>query len=272
MTPAALSIAGSDSGGGAGIQMDLRVFRRLGVLGTTAITAVTAQNLGGVTDVAGIDPETLAAQVRAVVDGFDVRAIKTGMLWSRATVAAVVDALASHDTPVVVDPVMIATTGARLLDDDAIEAYGPLLRRATVVTPNLDEADVLAGRRIDRDDPVSEARRLVDLLGSAVLLKGGHLEGAPRDVLATGTETIAWDHDRIAAINSHGSGCMLSSAIAARLALGDGLVDAVEAGLAFAHDALARAVGHDPALAQVEQAQVEPSHLRRVTQPGVGIA
>lgn len=264
MMPAALSIAGSDSGGGAGIQMDLRVFRRLGVLGTTAITAVTAQNLEGVTDVFGIEPDSLTAQVQAVLDGFDVRAIKTGMLWSRQSVEAVVAVLATADAPVVVDPVMIATTGARLLDDGAIESYGPLLRRATLVTPNLDEADVLAGRTVDRDDLRAEAERLVDRLGTAVLLKGGHLEGAPRDVLATGTETLAWDHDRVAGINSHGSGCMLSSAITARLAVGDGLVDAVAAGLAFAHDALARATGHEPALAQVELARVEPAHLRKV--------
>ena len=105
-----------------------------------------------------------------------------------------------------------------------------------------------------------------------MLLKGGHLDGAPRDVLATATETVAWDHARIVGINSHGSGCMLSSAIAARLALGDALVDAVAAGLAFAHDALARAAGHEPALSQVEQAEIEPAHLRRVTHPGVGIA
>lgn len=244
--------------------MDLRVFRRLGVLGTTAITAVTAQNLEGVTDVAGIEPETLTAQVQAVLDGFDVRAIKTGMLWSRESVESVVAVLARPDAPVVVDPVMIATTGARLLDNGAIEAYGPLLRRAALVTPNLDEADVLAGRTIDRDDLHAEAERLVDRLGTAVLLKGGHLARAPRDVLATGTETIAWDHDRIAGINSHGSGCMLSSAITARLAVGDALVDAVAAGLAFAHDALARATGCVPALAQVELAQVVPTHLRRI--------
>ena len=244
--------------------MDLRVFRRLGVLGTTAITAVTAQNLEGVSAVAGIDPKTLTAQIEAVLGGFEVGAIKTGMLWSRTNVETVCDALASVDVPVVVDPVMIATTGARLLDVEAIEAYGSLLRRATVVTPNLDEAEILVGRAIDHAALAAEARALASALGSAVLLKGGHLEGTPRDVLATGTEVLAWDHDRIAAINSHGSGCMLSSAIAARLALGDGLVDAVAAALAFTHDALARAVGREPALADVEEAKVVPSHLRRI--------
>ena len=259
MQPAALSIAGSDSGGGAGIQVDLRVMRRLGVTGTTAITAVTAQNLEGVTMVDGVRPALVLAQIDAVLAGFDVRAIKTGMLWSAEIIEAVADRLRRQDQPIVVDPVMVATSGARLLAADAVDAYAGLWSQAALATPNLDEAEILLGEGVSHEDLPAAAQRLRDRLGCAVLLKGGHVQGAPVDVLASADATTAWRHERITDVNTHGTGCMLASAIAARLALGDRLVAACAAGLAFVHDALRRGA---PALASVETAEVEPSHLR----------
>ncbi|MEM6995381.1 MAG: bifunctional hydroxymethylpyrimidine kinase/phosphomethylpyrimidine kinase, partial [Myxococcota bacterium] len=251
------------SGGGAGVQMDIRVMQRLGVFATTAITAVTAQNLEGVDDVEAVGARSVAAQIETVLSGFPVAAVKTGMLWSAASVRVVADALARTGLPLVVDPVMVATTGARLVDDAAIEAYGDLWPLATLVTPNLDEAAVLLGTRPAADRLRDAAEALAAKLRCAVLLKGGHLEGAPRDVLATEGQTVHWDHPRIAGAHSHGSGCMLSSAIAARLAHGDPLADACERAIAFTHDALAKgaSTGH-AGLAAVELARSDLSHLR----------
>ncbi|MBL4687413.1 MAG: bifunctional hydroxymethylpyrimidine kinase/phosphomethylpyrimidine kinase [Nannocystaceae bacterium] len=261
----ALSVAGSDSGGGAGIQMDLRVLQRMGVLATTAITAVTAQNLNGVQHVAGVGPESLAAQLAAVLSGFDVAAIKTGMLWSAPLIEVLATALNDTDVPLVIDPVMIATSGARLLDPAAVRAYKLLWPRAALVTPNLDEATELLGVPIDPSRMTDAAERLADKLQCAVLLKGGHLEGPPCDVLATGSETASWSHARIESVNTHGSGCLLSAAITARLALGDPLLDACEVALSFTHDALARGAEQGaPYLAAVELASSERAHLRRV--------
>ena len=266
-TAVALSIAGSDSGGGAGVQMDLRTMQRMGVFSTTAIAAVTAQNLDGVTDVALTTPSLLAAQIDAVLTGFPVSAMKTGMLGSAALVRVVADRLGGSAAPLVIDPVMIATSGARLFGDDPTQAYAALWPRATVVTPNLDEAAVLLGmpkgETIERAQLHDAANALAQRLQCAVLLKGGHLEGPPRDTLVTRDETIAWEHDRIDGINTHGSGCMLSSAITAQLALGQALPEACAAALAFAHDALARGAheGH-AGLAAVETAEVDDAHVR----------
>lgn len=261
----ALSIAGSDSGGGAGIQMDLRVMHRLGVFATTAITAITAQNLDGVSEAVGVAPGLVAAQIDRVVLGFDLAAIKCGMLWSREIIEIVADRLQTIRAPIVIDPVMVATSGARLLQPDAVAAYRALWPLASLVTPNLDEAEILLGEAIEKRGVLDAAPRLAERLGCPVLLKGGHLPGAPVDVLADGHDVHAWTHPRVQGANSHGSGCMLSAAIAARLAHGDALEPACEAGLAFAHDAIAKGVTLG-ALGQaaVEAAKVERSHLRRV--------
>ena len=239
--PVALTIAGSDSGGGAGIQADLRTFAALGCFGTTAITALTAQNLEGVSDVEGVSAELVAAQARAVGAGFDVRATKTGMLWSAETVARVAE-LAPELGPLVVDPVMVATSGARLLQEDAVDAYrDSLLPRATVATPNLDEAAILLGTDAI-DDLDATARALADRLRCSVLLKGGHLEGDPIDVLCHQGQITRWQHRRVLDVNTHGSGCMLSSAVAARLAHGDDLVGACAHALEFVHTSFERPV------------------------------
>jgi hydroxymethylpyrimidine/phosphomethylpyrimidine kinase len=265
---AALSVAGSDSGGGAGIQADLRVFHRLGVFGTTAITAVTAQNLTGVRAVGELGPEVIQQQIEAVLEGFPVRAAKTGMLWSAAIVEAVADALAGAGIPFVVDPVMVATSGARLLDAGAVAAYRErLLPHATLVTPNLDEAAVLLDRlTIDPEDLPGTAEALHHRLGCPVLLKGGHLAGDPIDLLHDGTSLVRWTHARIAGVDTHGSGCMLSAAVTAHLALGHDLTCACERGLAFVHDALdrARPLGDAVRLADIEHAVADRDALTRL--------
>ncbi len=265
--PVALSVAGSDSGGGAGIQADLRVFHRLGVFGTTAITAITAQNLAGVRDVAGLDAAQVGAQIAAVTEGFALRAAKTGMLWSERIVHAVASALGAAAVPIVVDPVMVATSGARLLDLRAIAAYGAhLLPRASLITPNLDEAAVLlAVENVAPDQMRAAADALFQRFGVPVLLKGGHLRGDPIDVLRQASGFVAWRHRRIAAVNTHGSGCMLSAAITARLAHGDGLENACAHGLAFVHDALARGLtlSDGVVLADIEHAIADLDVLER---------
>lgn len=263
----ALSIAGSDSGGGAGIQADVRTFTRLGVFATTAITAVTAQNLAGVSAVAGLSADQVEAQVEAVLTGFAVGAIKTGMLWSAPIIERVAGALSGRDIPVVVDPVMVATSGARLLQEDAIAAYREaLIPRCSLLTPNLDEAAVLLSQaRIDVEQQDQAARALGERLGCSVLLKGGHLAGDPIDVLWHDGQWTRWHHPRVHGVNTHGSGCMLSAAIAAWLARGADLVTACERGLGFVHNALATplALAGDVHLAGIEQASSEGAPLRR---------
>jgi hydroxymethylpyrimidine/phosphomethylpyrimidine kinase len=240
--PVALSVAGSDSGGGAGIQADLRTFSRLDTFGTTAITAITAQNLAGVTDVHGVPVTTVRAQLDAVIDGFAPKAAKTGMLWSAEIVRTVAEVRRQgRIAHWVVDPVMVATSGARLLREDAIAAYRTdLLPGATLATPNLDEAAVLLEReRLGRADLDAAAHELERRLGCAVLLKGGHLEGDPVDLLCAGGRVTRWSHPRLLQVNTHGTGCMLSAAVTAHLARGATLADACAGGLAFVADALA---------------------------------
>lgn len=244
--------------------MDQRTMHRLGVYATTAITAITAQNLDGVRAVQATEPEVLGAQIDAVFEGFELSAIKTGMLWSASLIDVVADRLADASAPVVVDPVMVATSGARLLELDAVEAYRRLLAHATVVTPNLDEAEVFLGEPVNTVRLEDEARVLMDRLGCAVLLKGGHLGTDPHDVLATPDGCWTWSHARLREVNTHGTGCMLSSALAARLALGRTLLQATQDSLAFVHDALARAQSTVHRQPNVEAAQIEPSHLRRL--------
>jgi hydroxymethylpyrimidine/phosphomethylpyrimidine kinase len=268
--PVALSIAGSDSGGGAGIQADLRTFSRLGTFGTTAITAITAQNLGGVTDVHGVPVATVQAQIAAVFEGFSVQAVKTGMLWSAEIVRAVAGARRAGPFAYwVVDPVMVATSGSRLLREDAVAAYREeLIPGATLVTPNLDEAAVLLGvSRIGRDEMQSTACELVTRLGAAVLLKGGHLDGDPVDVLAVGPnpnqDVTCWSRPRITGVNTHGTGCMLSAAIAAHLARGFSLRDSCEGGLGFVAGALSKPwlISQSTRLAAIEVAEGRPAGL-----------
>jgi hydroxymethylpyrimidine/phosphomethylpyrimidine kinase len=221
--PVCLSIAGSDSGGGAGIQADLKAFARQRVHGTTAITAITAQNTLAVTRVEAVSPAMIVEQVRAVVDDIGVDAVKIGMLGSVATARAVGEALdlLPEGTPVVVDPVMVAESGARLLDPDAQQALVELvISRATVVTPNLPEAGVLAG---DDTLDVEALARAVHALGPrAVIVTGGHREEAV-DVLFDGRRIVEIAGERHPDGAAHGSGCTHSATLAARLALGDDL-------------------------------------------------
>jgi hydroxymethylpyrimidine/phosphomethylpyrimidine kinase len=219
--PAVLSIAGSDSGGGAGIQADLKAFARCGVHGMTAITALTAQNTVGVEAVEAIPPEMIIAQVRAVAEDIGVDAVKIGMLGNATTVEAVVEALKTHvgDAPVVLDPVMLAESGARLLDDDACDALvEKLLPLVTIATPNIPEARVLSG--LGDDASQDDLARAVYMLGpDAVVVTGGH-SAALVDLYFDGDEPVEIPGERHDGDAAHGSGCTHSSSIAAFLARG----------------------------------------------------
>ena len=241
--PRVLSIAGSDSGGGAGIQADLKTIAALGCFGTTAITALTAQNTLGVRSIHAVPLQILADQIDAVVEDIGVDAVKIGMLHSADTVRTVAAALQRHGLQkVVLDPVMIATSGARLIDAQAIEVLvRELFPRATVVTPNLDEAALLVGRPLRSEaDMEAAARQLLAMGARAVLLKGGHLDGDTVSdlLLARGGQPLWMRAPRIASGNTHGTGCTLSSAIASHLALGANLVQAVECARGFVRGAL----------------------------------
>jgi hydroxymethylpyrimidine/phosphomethylpyrimidine kinase len=218
--PAVLSIAGSDSGGGAGVQADLKAFARCGVHGMTAITALTAQNTVGVEAVETIPPAMIVAQVRAVAEDIGVDAVKIGMLGSAATVEAVVEALRYvGDAPVVLDPVMVAESGARLLDDDACDLLVErLLPLVTIATPNIPEARVLSG--LGDDASQEELARAVFMLGpDAVVVTGGH-SAALVDLFFDGDEPVEIPGERHSGEAAHGSGCTHSSSIAAFLARG----------------------------------------------------
>ncbi len=242
--PRVLSIAGSDSGGGAGIQADLKTFAALGCYGMTAITALTAQNTLGVRSIHAVPLQILADQIDAVVEDIGADAVKIGMLHSADTVRTVADALRRHRlAPVVLDPVMIATSGAVLIDREAVEVLvRELFPLCAVVTPNLDEAALLVGRPLqDEGDMEAAARQLLERGARAVLVKGGHLPGETVSdlLLAPDAEPLWMRGPRIASPNTHGTGCTLSSAIASRLALGDDLADAVQGARAFVREALA---------------------------------
>jgi len=242
--PRLLSIAGSDSGGGAGVQADLKTFAALGCFGTTAITALTAQNTTGVRAIHAVPLDMLAAQIDAVVEDIGVDAVKIGMLHSVPTIETVVAALDRHHLHrVVLDPVMVATSGAALIDPSAIDALVRLLfPRALLVTPNLDEAAMLVGRPLHTEaDMAAAAEQLLAMGARAVLLKGGHLAGdTVADLLLQAGQPPLWLRaPRIATPNTHGTGCTLSSAIAAHLALGDDLPRAVQQARDFVRGALA---------------------------------
>jgi len=246
--PVVLTIAGSDSGGGAGIQADLKTVEACGGFGTSAITSVTAQNTTGVESTHVLPTAEIDAQCRAVTDDFDVAAVKTGMLATAEVVELVTERVRETDAPAVVDPVMVAASGDRLLAEAAESAYEELIAEATLVTPNADEAAVLTG--VDPDDE-GEARAageaLVEMGADAALVKGGHMldgdeiDGDVVDVLVTGDSVETFRHPRVETEATHGSGCTLSSAIATHLAHGEDIVDAVGAGI----DLLARAVRYN---------------------------
>ena len=231
MTAIALTIAGSDSSGGAGIQADLKTFAALGVYGTSAITAITAQNTIGVTAVQALSADLVTAQIEAVAGDMKLDAVKTGMLANSSIVEAVAAAISALDLPsVVVDPVMIAKSGDRLFDQEALAALrSELLPRARVVTPNVPEAEVIADMRITSLDEAREAARRIHKLGPAsVVVKGGHLPGDEAiDLLFDGRTFSEYRTPRIETRNTHGTGCTFASAIAAHLALGHKLPDAV---------------------------------------------
>lgn len=243
-----LSIAGSDSGGGAGIQADLKTFSALGCYGMTAISAITAQNTQGVRAIHGVPPEVLQAQIEAVVEDIGVDAVKIGMLHSPEVVRVVADAIRRYQLPhVVLDPVMVATSGDRLIASETVQVLvRELFPLAQVVTPNLDEAALLLGRPIAGLEALDEAAHALRALGApTVLLKGGHLPGHQvMDVLALADgSTVHLQSPRIVTHNGHGTGCTLSSAIAAHLAWGLELSQAVAQARTYILGAIAAGAG-----------------------------
>jgi hydroxymethylpyrimidine/phosphomethylpyrimidine kinase len=260
--PVALTIAGSDSSSGAGIQADLKTFTTIGVYGATVITALTAQNTRGVSAVSAVSPDVVAAQITSVFSDLKIVTIKTGMLANAAIATRVADALdASAHIALIVDPVMVATSGDSLLTDDAVEIYRKRLnRRATLLTPNQPEAARLLGEpaALTLEDAIRQAKALHAFGSPAVLLKGGH---APSDITGTSEivdvlcdhgEIVLYKHQRIATNNTHGTGCTLSAAITAYLTLGLPLREAIQNAIIYLEKALissARLVigsGHGP--------------------------
>ena len=234
--PKALTIAGSDSGGGAGIQADLKTFSAFRVFGTSVLTAITAQNSVGVHGVHEVPPAFVRAQIDAVLSDFGADAVKIGMLSSAPIIAAVTDGLAAHPHgPVVLDPVMLAKSGDALLHADAREALAQrLLPVATVVTPNLHEASALAGMSVSTEKEMEEAARRILARGArTVLVKGGHLKDSATDILWDGKRFTRFEAKRVDSTSLHGTGCTLSSAIAAGLARGRGLEDAIREAKAY---------------------------------------
>ncbi|HVH62845.1 MAG TPA: bifunctional hydroxymethylpyrimidine kinase/phosphomethylpyrimidine kinase [Candidatus Dormibacteraeota bacterium] len=280
--PVALTIAGSDSGGGAGIQADLKTFAVLGVHGTSAITAVTAQNTQGVIDYLELPASLIRDQISAVVDDIGVQAAKTGMLSSVAIIDAVAQAIRDFQLRrLVVDPVMVAKGGARLLRQNAVAALREkLVPLASVVTPNLPEAEVLLDRSIRTlDERRQAARDLVAMGARAAVVKGGHAEDDATDVFFDGSQMIELPGRRIKTTNTHGSGCVFSAAIAAGLARDLEPLEAVRQAKAFITEAIANSLeighGHGPvnpmsgiehgrlSFSSHEQAQARPPASRR---------
>ena len=243
----ALTIAGSDSGGGAGIQADLKTFHRFGVFGTSVLTAITAQNTLGVTRWTAVPADLIRAQLDAVAQDLPPAATKSGMLADAEVVCTVARGIREHQlTPYVLDPVMVATSGHLLLEHEAVDAIRrELIPLANLVTPNLDEAAVLAEEPVHDVAAMERAARTIVQWGArASLVKGGHLEGPETvDVLFDGDSTYVWRHPKLPSRNTHGTGCTLSAAIAAHLALGHPLHDAVGRSLEHVHRAIATAPG-----------------------------
>jgi hydroxymethylpyrimidine/phosphomethylpyrimidine kinase len=243
--PVALTIAGSDSGGGAGIQADLKTFAAFGVHGASVITALTAQNTKGVSAIHEVPADFIGAQLDAVFSDLNIGAVKIGMLGSAAAITAIGAALRRHRARnVVLDTVMAASSGQKLLHDDAVSALRGLIAQARLVTPNLSEAAALTGAKAARDEEEmrSQAQKLLALGAGAVLIKGGHGSGPESvDILIEGDTHTRFATPRIATRNTHGTGCTLASAIAAGLAKNVLLVDAVREGKAYVTAALAAA-------------------------------
>jgi hydroxymethylpyrimidine/phosphomethylpyrimidine kinase len=239
--PRVLAIAGSDSGGGAGIQADLKTMLALGVHGMTVICAVTAQNSIGVQGYWELPAEAVRAQLNSVLGDIGAQAIKTGMLASPVLVGTVCDALAEVAAPVVVDPVAVSKHGDSLLSAGTLEAVRErLLPLATVVTPNLLEAELLTGMTITDEAEMLAAAAMINAMGPQwVLVKGGHLPGSPVDLLFDGDRVIRFGGERIDSVHTHGTGCTLASAIASRLALGDDVPRAVKAAKEYVTGAIA---------------------------------
>jgi hydroxymethylpyrimidine/phosphomethylpyrimidine kinase len=249
----ALTIAGSDSGAGAGIQADLKTFAALGVYGTSAITAITAQNTVGVTQVLALSPKLVAGQIDSIVDDIGAHALKTGMLANAAIIDVVAKKIAEHRLKnIVVDPVMVATSGDLLIQKSAVAALRTkLIPLANVVTPNIPEAEELTGMKLLTAADIEEAaRRIVKMGARTVVIKGGHLKGPAIDLFYDGKKFIELTAPRIHTKNTHGTGCTFSAAIAAYLAKGEKLDSAV----ALAKKFITRAIqssfsigaGHSP--------------------------
>ncbi|WVT77553.1 bifunctional hydroxymethylpyrimidine kinase/phosphomethylpyrimidine kinase (plasmid) [Sinorhizobium chiapasense] len=242
MTAIALTIAGSDSGGGAGVQADLKTFSALGVYGASVITAVTAQNTRGVRAVEGISPAVVTAQIDAVFSDLAVGAVKIGMVSCQETIAAIASGLKQHGHMAVIDPVMVATSGDVLLRQDAIATLKEeLLPLGLIVTPNLPEAALLTARAIAENETelARQAELLLNLGARAVLMKGGHAKGDEAvDILFSGDTSLRLSGPRVETRNDHGTGCTLSAAIAAGLARRQTLEDAVVTAKTYLHEAL----------------------------------
>ena len=255
-TAIAVTIAGSDSGGGAGIQADLKTFSAMGVYGASVVTALTAQNTKGVAAIHDVPADFITAQIEAVFSDLHPGAVKIGMLANAAAIEAVAQGLERfHAHEVVLDPVMIASSGDRLLRDDALEALRKLMAKARLITPNLPEAAVLLGEEVARDEDAmrAQARRLLALGPAAVLIKGGHGSGPESvDILLEGVTYTRFAAPRVETQNTHGTGCTLSAAIAAGLAKKLLLVDAVSDAKAYVSAAIVGAdrlkigSGHGP--------------------------
>jgi hydroxymethylpyrimidine/phosphomethylpyrimidine kinase len=248
-----MTIAGSDSGGGAGIQADLKTFAALGVYGTSALTAITAQNTVGVTAVHEVPTDVIAAQIQAVISDIGADAVKTGMLSSGAIVDVVAQQLRRHSVErLVVDPVMIAKSGDPLLKQEAVEALRTqLVPLAAVVTPNIPEAEVLTGLTItSQEDMRRAARQIVGMGAQGVVVKGGHLEGPATDLFYDGLDFQEFTAPRIDTVNTHGTGCTFASAIAAGLARSLPVIDAVAQAKEYITEAIRRSFpigqGHGP--------------------------
>ena len=256
MTSIALTIAGSDSGGGAGIQADLKTFSALGVYGASVLTAITAQNTRGVSAIEMLTPGIVGAQISAVLSDLDVGAIKIGMVGNEPIARAIADGLSTFGRKAVLDPVMVATSGDRLLAPDAVSALRTLLvPLSLLVTPNLPEAALLAGGEIatSEGEMGRQADRILALGAEAVLIKGGHGTGAEADdLLFDGSSVQRFSAPRLVTSNDHGTGCTLSAAIAAELAKGQSLADAIGTAKEYLHGALAAGTtmtiggGHGP--------------------------
>lgn len=247
--PKAMTIAGSDSGGGAGIQADLKTFSALGVYGSSTLTAITAQNTVGVTMVHEIPIDIIVAQIDAVLSDIGADAVKTGMLASSAIVETVAEEMERHQVSrLVVDPVMVAKSGDRLLREDAVEALRTrLIPLAAVVTPNIPEAEALTGLKIETDEDVRRAAEAIVQLGArAVVVKGGHREGPATDLFYDGVRFQEFSAPRIDTVNTHGTGCTFASAVAAGLAKGLEVVESVELAKDYVTEAIRRSfpVGH----------------------------